>query len=321
MEISGQETLSRLLTTAGERAENVRLRRMGEAAAGQETDRVALEKSAREFEGVFLNTLLKAMRQTVPVNDLFNGGGATKFYRQMHDAEIAKSLATGHAGMGIADMIVRQLSRDPEEGSAVPRVGPPEPGPPTPKALSRYREAIEMAPAVTAPKALTSLAARQGAAVADTLTRLDRDITSAARFSGLDPALILSVVMEESGGDPGARSPTGALGLMQLMPDTARDLGVENRSDAAQNLHGGARDLAEMLAKYAGRLDLALAAYNAGPGTVDRLGGKIPPYAETRRYVNRVLERYEKLGGAPHLASPGPGNKALGTNPLRSGRK
>jgi soluble lytic murein transglycosylase-like protein len=218
-------------------------------------------------------------------------------------------------------MIVRQLSRDSEDGSEEPRVRPPELGPPAPKALSRYREATGLGPASSSSKALTSLAARQGAAVSDTLARFDREITRAARISGLDPALILSVVMEESGGDPNARSPKGALGLMQLMPDTARDLGVENRSDAAQNLHGGSRYLAEMLAKYAGRLDLALAAYNAGPGTVDRLGGKMPPYAETRRYVNRVLERYEKLGGGPQLAAPRPGNKALGTNPVRSGRK
>lgn len=321
MEISGKETLSRLLTTAGEQAESVRLRQAGEAAESSATDRAALKKSAQEFEGVFLNTLLKAMRQTVPVNDLFNGGGATKFYRQMHDAEIAKSLATGHAGMGIADMIVRQLSRDSGDGPDEPRVRQPELGPPSPKALSRYREAIGVPPAVTAGKTLANLAARQGTAVADTLNRFEKEISSAARLSDLDPALILSVVMEESGGDPDARSPKGALGLMQLMPDTASDLGVENRSDAAQNLHGGARYLAEMLAKYAGRLDLALAAYNAGPGTVDRLGGKIPPYAETRRYVNRVLERYEELGGGPQLASPRHGNKALGTNPVRSGRK
>jgi len=297
MEFSGQDTLVRVLTTAGERAEQVRLNRTGEKVAKSAADRAALEQSAKEFEGVFLNTLLKAMRQTVPVNDLFNGGGATKFYRQMHDAEIAKTLATGHSGMGIADMIVRQLSRD----SADDRKGPPKDlpvqGPPVPKVLSRYRESMALAPETSARKRLALLAAQQGSAVADTLGRFSQEIEIAARTTGLDPALILSVVMEESGGDPGARSNKGALGLMQLMPETARELGVGDRSDAAQNLHGGTRYLADLLKKYSGRLDLALAAYNAGPGTVDRLGGKIPPYAETRRYVNRVLERYEGLGG------------------------
>jgi soluble lytic murein transglycosylase-like protein len=142
--------------------------------------------------------------------------------------------------------------------------------------------------------------------VADTLGRFHREIETAAQGTGLDPALILSVVMEESGGDPAARSAKGALGLMQLMPDTARELGVEDRTDAAQNLQGGARYLADMLKKFAGRLDVALAAYNAGPGTVDRLGGKIPDFPETRRYVRRVLERYEQLGGGTPLASPKP---------------
>ncbi len=311
MEFPGLESLDRLVAAAGERAGQVRLlRSLDEVEKSGTTsspaEKAGLEKAAQEFEGVFLNTLLKAMRQTVPANELFNGGGATKFYRQMHDAEIAKTLAMGHSGMGIADMIVRQLSRDPSADSASPESGGPVQGPPSPKVLSRYRNMISVGPEAAARKRLAHLAEQQEPAVADTLKRFEREIESAARGSGLDPALILSVMMEESGGDPRARSNKGALGLMQLMPDTARDLGVEDRTDAAQNLHGGARYLADMLGKFAGKLDVALAAYNAGPGTVDRLGGKVPPFPETRRYVNRVLERYEQLGGGTHLASPGP---------------
>jgi len=305
MEIPGKGSLDLLVTNAGDLAGQVRARRALDKAAGTPSEQAALEKSAKEFEGVFLNTLLKAMRQTVPENELFNGGGATKFYRQMHDAEIARTLATGHSGMGIADMIVRQLSREPVEDAPVPDSGGGVLGPPAPKVLARYRDVISTGPESVARKRLALLATQQGAAVADTLKRFDREIESAARKSGLDPALILSVVMEESGGDPGALSAKGAMGLMQLMPDTATELGVEDRSDAAENLLGGARYLADMLGQFAGKLDVALAAYNAGPGTVDRLGGKIPPYPETRRYVDRVLDRYEKLGGGTHLASPG----------------
>ena len=198
MEFPGQGSLDRLVTIAGERAGQVRL------------DRTALENSAKEFEGVFLNTLLKAMRRTVPENELFNGGGATKFYRQMHDAEVAKTLATGHSGMGIADMIVRQLSREPGEDSASPGSAGPVLGPPSPKALARYREMIPVGPESAARKRLAHLADQQGTAVADTLKRFEREIESAAHGSGLDPALILSVVMEESGGDPLARSHRGA---------------------------------------------------------------------------------------------------------------
>jgi len=306
VDFPGLQSLDRLVTESGEQAGQVRLRRTLEKAAASPGDRKALEKSAKEFEGVFLNTLLKAMRQTVPENELFNGGGATKFYRQMHDAEIARALATGHSGMGIADMIVRQLSRDQEPGQGPPPVGPEALGPAAPKALARYRDMIPLGTDAKARTRLIRLATRQGTSVADTLSRFQREIENAAQGAGLDPALILSVVMEESGGDPAARSDKGALGLMQLMPDTARELGVDDRTDAAQNLHGGARYLAEMLKKFAGRLDVALAAYNAGPGTVDRLGGKIPDFPETRRYVRRVLERYEQLGGGTPLASPGP---------------
>lgn len=309
MDFPGQGTMNGLAAAAGGRADQVRLARAAEKAAQQPepktaAEREALKESAREFEAVFLNTLMKAMRQTIPVNELFNGGGATKFYRQMHDAEIAKSLATGQAGMGIADMIVRQLSRETEEeaGGIVPRS--PAMGPPAPRALSRYRNLMPQSSPSESRDRLARLAAGQGAAVADTLKRFGPEIENAADGAGLDPALILSVVMEESGGDAGARSHRGALGLMQLMPDTARELGVRDATDPAQNLHGGARYLADMLEKFAGRLDVALAAYNAGPGTVARKGNQIPDYPETRRYVKRVMERYEQLGGGTPLASP-----------------
>jgi soluble lytic murein transglycosylase-like protein len=115
--------------------------------------------------------------------------------------------------------------------------------------------------------------------------------TAAARRHNLDPDLVLSLVQVESGFKARAVSPKGAQGLTQLMPGTARDLGVKDVFDPAQNLDGGARYLRDMLKRYGGDLALALAAYNAGPGAVDRHNG-IPPYRETRQYVRRVLERY-----------------------------
>lgn len=117
-------------------------------------------------------------------------------------------------------------------------------------------------------------------------------IEQAATKAGVDPRLFDALVAAESSYDPMARSRAGAMGLSQLMPDTAKSLGVSDPFDPWQNLQGGASYLSKMLQRFEGDPRLALAAYNAGPGAVQKHGG-IPPYDETRRYVERVLNLYE----------------------------
>jgi hypothetical protein len=113
---------------------------------------------------------------------------------------------------------------------------------------------------------------------------------AAARRHDLDPELVRAVVAVESGFRPEAVSPKGAQGLMQLMPATARSLGVKDAFDPAANLDGGTRHLRALIDRYGGDVKRALAAYNAGEGAVARHGG-VPPYAETRAYVRKVLLR------------------------------
>jgi soluble lytic murein transglycosylase-like protein len=135
-------------------------------------------------------------------------------------------------------------------------------------------------------------------------TRFDQTIHSAAVQNNLPPLLLKSLVAIESNFDPHATSNKGAVGLTQLMPATAARLNVHDRKDARANLGGGARYLRTLLTRYDDNLDLALAAYNAGEGAVDRYGA-IPPYTETRNFVRKVRELFSRsmsVAAAPSRA-------------------
>jgi len=113
-------------------------------------------------------------------------------------------------------------------------------------------------------------------------------ITEHSRAQGVRPALVRAVMQVESGFNPYARSPKGAMGLMQLMPATAKQYGVRNAFNPTENVRAGVAYLRELLDRYQDNEELALAAYNAGPGAVDKHGQTVPPYRETQSYVAQI---------------------------------
>ena len=139
-------------------------------------------------------------------------------------------------------------------------------------------------------------------------------IRRAAREFGVDPNLVRAVIAAESNFNPGAVSPKGARGLMQLMPSTARRFGVRDIFDPVENIFGGVRYLRYLLDLFGGDLVLALAAYNAGEKIVQDRGG-VPRFRETVNYVDRVMSGYGRPGKAPRAASPGksPGGGTSGS--------
>jgi soluble lytic murein transglycosylase-like protein len=139
--------------------------------------------------------------------------------------------------------------------------------------------AVPDAPGIRSTRPMASPAARD---------RYEPLIMEHAARHSLRPALVRAVIQVESGFNPRARSPKGAMGLMQLMPATARDLGVVDAYDPADNIRGGTLYLRRLIDRYHGNEELALAAYNAGSGAVDRYGRAVPPFRETRDYVKKV---------------------------------
>jgi soluble lytic murein transglycosylase-like protein len=175
----------------------------------------------------------------------------------------------------------------------------------TSSAPTAFATQLASASTVAAPTASTASAGLMsvGASELPADVPFGAEITAAAKKHGIDPALLAGLVKQESGFNPNAGSPAGARGLTQLMPGTAAGLGVTNVLDPAQSLDGGAKYLRQQLDAFGGDVTRALAAYNAGPGAVQRYGG-VPPYAETQNYVRIVqanAAQYRAGGAAPSI--------------------
>ncbi|MGQ9559901.1 MAG: lytic transglycosylase domain-containing protein [Candidatus Oleimicrobiaceae bacterium] len=227
----------------------------------QTSDRVTeeqhLRQACQEFESLFLAHLLKTMRESNAEEGLFGEGLGGDFYQGLFEAEVARKMAQA-GGMGLADLLYRSLVQE------VRQKAPSGAGVEGDRAQVRQR-----------------------------IARYDGHIREACRRYGVPVHLVYAVIHQESAGDPHAVSPKEAKGLMQLTDQTARHLRVRNVFDPRENIAAGVRYLREMLDRFAGNLELALAAYNAGPAAVVQHNG-VPPFAETRRFVQHVLHMAEK---------------------------
>lgn len=206
---------------------------------------------SEQFEAMFVNLLFSQLRSAMAPQGFFGESAGGEIFQMMMDQHFAE-VAARRRQLGVARLIERYLDRSEQN-----------------------------------PPAESHTAAVEARRTGGTMQDLTPHIEDAARETGLSVELLRAVIRQESGGDAYAVSKKGAQGVMQLMPETAAELGVRNVFDPRENILAGARYLRRMVDRF-GNLALGLAAYNAGPGNVEKYQG-IPPFAETQAYVRSIL--------------------------------
>jgi Rod binding domain-containing protein len=253
----------------------------------QAADSARAKKACAEFESILIYNMLSTMRRAFASEEEGGDGFGSDIFKSMMDEQLSLALARA-GGMGLAKVLQSGLGLDQaDEG---------------PRAVKRglaLESAIGGRGGKQAHKSLEALGHR----ILGQLRRYDSTVRAAAKAFDLSADLIRAVIMQESAGNSEAVSPKGAKGLMQLIDATSRAMGVADPFDPVQNIFGGARFLSGLLRELDGDLDLALASYNAGPGTVRKYGG-IPPFRETRDYIERINRNLEALRASGETASP-----------------
>ncbi len=277
-------------------------------SADLETEKQRLRKVTKEFESLFLYQLLKTMRKTIPKDTadegaLFSDNLGKDTFMQMFDMELARKMARGGQG-SISEVLYQSLekvlevqygqkaeekpiqqlkdSRPDIHSIPLPRHKQELPlSSPKPIPLSPERTPFRKISSASSPAS-----SRTTSPTDPILARFGDIIEEAARETKLDSSVIYAIIKAESNGDPYAVSRAGAKGLMQLTDSTMQDYRVKEAFDPRENILAGSKYFKDLLERF-GDLRLALAAYNAGPRNVERHGG-IPPFKETRTYVDKV---------------------------------
>ena len=241
----------------------------------EENKNEKLMEACRDFESIFVAHMLKTMRQSSESEDgLFGNDFGGDIFQDMFDGEVARKIARDQS-IGLARLLYESLEKYLPPGD-----------------LNGTEGGINMH---GFPHDTNSMHAPEtGDPVFRRVCEFHPLVINAAKKFDIDPSLIYAIISRESGGNPSVVSSKGAKGLMQLMDGTASDMGIRDPFDPGENIEGGTRYFRMMLDRFDGDIRLALAAYNAGPGSVDEYGG-IPPYQETVQYVERVLDTYERV--------------------------
>ena len=235
-------------------------------------EKVKLEKASKEFESMLTRMMIKSMTKTTDgLLGKDNYGGDV--LDVLFETEISNQI-TNSQGMGVADQIYKSLI-----GENLP----------TERSFSKEKFLNKIIPneIKNDVKEVSTNKVKPSSSAMKRIDKYNDLIESASKKFNVDVQLIKSVILTESAGKADAKSSANAKGLMQLMDSTASDMGVNNPWNPKENINGGTKYLSKLLKSYKGDTDLALAAYNAGPGNVKKYDG-IPPFKETQNYVKRV---------------------------------
>jgi soluble lytic murein transglycosylase-like protein len=240
-----------------------------------------LQKAVTEFEALFVGYIIKNMRSGIPKDELFGEGFGNDLMQGMFDAELAKHVAA-NSNLGLAEMMYKKLT-----GEQIPR---PAQRPVPMEHREQPARGMPLKPtSVPAGSKPKTSVLKSDPTLNERLEKYGAIIDEAAARHGVDSSLIKAIIAAESAAKPNAQSAKEAKGLMQLVDSTAAEMGVKSIWDPEENIFGGTKYLRQMLDRFQGDLELALASYNAGPGAVERHKG-IPPYGETQQYIEKVTD-------------------------------